>query len=136
MSLTDLFYARKRINELEAANASLRQQVEDLIASVSNMVKVAAPAPIQVSIQDARAMYLSPLKTSMDVIDRLRERAGKSSQKDVAAELGVSPQYLNDVLLYRRDISHPLARKLGYEKISYYLPDEEAVGSPPVEGEL
>lgn len=38
-------------------------------------------------------------------------------QKDVAERLGISPQYLCDVLKGRRDISAHLAERLGYERI-------------------
>jgi len=39
------------------------------------------------------------------------------SQKKVAEELDISPQYLNDVLASRRDISYELAKRLGYYRI-------------------
>lgn len=46
----------------------------------------------------------------------------KGSQKAAAEELGVSPQYLTDVLKSRRDISLSLGRKLGFEKVDVFFP--------------
>lgn len=39
-----------------------------------------------------------------------------SSQKVVAEQYGISPQYLNDILKQRRDISATLADRLGYRR--------------------
>lgn len=43
------------------------------------------------------------------------------SQKKVAESLGISPQYLNDVLAGRREISEALAERLGYRRIVLYM---------------
>lgn len=50
------------------------------------------------------------------VIDLLRARVGASSQKDVAANLNLSPQYLSDILQGRRGISANVAKSLGLRK--------------------
>lgn len=44
--------------------------------------------------------------------------------KSFAAHLGISPQYLNDVLGEKRGISPNLADKLGYRVIVTYEPKE------------
>ena len=38
------------------------------------------------------------------------------SQKKFAAMMGVSPQYINDIIRDRRDISEGIAKKLGFIK--------------------
>ena len=43
------------------------------------------------------------------------------SQKWAAEELGISPQYLDDVLNLRRDISDDLSRKFGYARVSWFV---------------
>ena len=41
----------------------------------------------------------------------------QGSQKQAAVILGISPQYLNDIIMGRRAISDRVARKLGYDRI-------------------
>lgn len=48
------------------------------------------------------------------ILERLVRRAG--SQKEAAIELGISPQYLNDLLQGRREFSDNLLEKLGLER--------------------
>lgn len=48
----------------------------------------------------------------------------EGSQKAVAKKLGVSQQYLTDVLKGRRDISDTVARKMGYEKVAVFFRTE------------
>ena len=48
----------------------------------------------------------------------------RSSQKAVATRLGFSPQYINDVMRGRREISAELARKLGLRKIVMFQIEE------------
>ncbi len=43
------------------------------------------------------------------------------SQAAYAKHLGISQQYLNDVLHGRRDISSELAQALGYERLTIYV---------------
>lgn len=44
-----------------------------------------------------------------------------SSQKTVAKNLGISQQFICDVLKKRRGISERLAKKMGYKKIVYFI---------------
>lgn len=44
------------------------------------------------------------------------------TQKQAAAELGISAQYLSDVLNGHRPMSEKLASKLGWEKIVTWVP--------------
>lgn len=60
--------------------------------------------------------------------DRLSTRQG-TTQKEVAQKLGFSPQFLNDVLSGRRDLTERLADSLGFRYVSYYVrkrPNEAA----------
>ena len=52
--------------------------------------------------------------TDDDLCDMIRAMPGTSGQK--AVNLGISPQYLCDILNGRRDISSNVARRLGYER--------------------
>lgn len=47
------------------------------------------------------------------------------SQKDAAKALGISAQYLNDVLLKRREPGEKLLRALGYQRVVLYTPIEK-----------
>ena len=51
----------------------------------------------------------------------LRERVGKSSQVEVARELGVSPQYLHDVLKDRRQPGKKILAAMGFERLTVYV---------------
>ena len=46
-------------------------------------------------------------------------------QTNTAKRLGISPQYLNDVIRGRRDISDEMARKFGYRRVVLFEPLEE-----------
>lgn len=41
-------------------------------------------------------------------------------QKDCAAKLGVSPQYLNDVLCGRKEPGNKILKPLGFERVVSY----------------
>jgi transcriptional regulator with XRE-family HTH domain len=47
----------------------------------------------------------------------------KGSQREVAKLLGISEQYLANVLNGRRGISTALAEKLGYERVTAFKPN-------------
>jgi len=49
-----------------------------------------------------------------DLMRELRGRVGKATQTAVAAELGVSLQHLNDLLMGRRKMSERVAAAMGY----------------------
>ena len=52
-----------------------------------------------------------------DLIEELKRRVKKSSQKQVSMDLGFSPQFVNDVLLGRRPMTAALALAMGYSKV-------------------
>jgi transcriptional regulator with XRE-family HTH domain len=43
------------------------------------------------------------------------------SQNSVAARLDITPQYLSDIRLGRREISEKVAEKLGYERVVQFV---------------
>jgi hypothetical protein len=55
-----------------------------------------------------------------DPIEMLRERCTRSNQKQVAAELGVSPQYLNDVLARGKEPGEKILKALGLRRVVRY----------------
>lgn len=55
--------------------------------------------------------------TTIDLKAMLLTRTTMSTQKRVASDLGVSAQFLNDVIAGRRDISENLANALGFTKL-------------------
>ena len=58
-----------------------------------------------------------------EVVELLRVLATQSdSQSDLAAEIGISPQYLNDILRGRRDPGETVLRYLGLQKRVIYVP--------------
>jgi hypothetical protein len=60
----------------------------------------------------------------------LLERVKKAGMAKIAAfRLGISAQYLSDVINGRRDISEQLAEKLGYRKVVMFVPIESEVES-------
>jgi hypothetical protein len=59
----------------------------------------------------------------MDPVEFLRGMVrGVGSQKEVAKLLGVSAQYVCDVLAGRREVSEKLGRALGYQRVVSFLP--------------
>jgi hypothetical protein len=57
----------------------------------------------------------------MDPLSELQTRVEDSSQAAVAKELGISPQYLNDVLQKRRLIGKKILEALGLERSIVYV---------------
>lgn len=55
--------------------------------------------------------------TSESVLELIVKRMGDSTQKDFAQTIGISQQYLNDVLRRRRAPGPKLLRWLGLEKM-------------------
>ena len=54
----------------------------------------------------------------MDVIQELEKQVRRAgTQKDAATALGISPQYLNDLLQGRRDASDNILEKLGLKRV-------------------
>lgn len=59
--------------------------------------------------------------TEHDLLDQLTDCVLDSSQRKVAAELGISTAFLNDVLHGRRSISDSLAERLGWKRMTVFL---------------
>ena len=57
------------------------------------------------------------MRTEFEVVSILRKRCDASTQKDVARQLGISPQYLCDLLAERRPITEEVALKMGFERV-------------------
>jgi transcriptional regulator with XRE-family HTH domain len=58
-----------------------------------------------------------------EVVDLLRVLVSQEdSQASLAAEIGISPQYLNDILKGRRDPGETVLRYLGLQKRVIYVP--------------
>jgi transcriptional regulator with XRE-family HTH domain len=55
-------------------------------------------------------------------LDFIRERMRGRSQRDFAEEMGVSPQFLCDVLLHRRTPGPKLLKGLQVEELVLYRP--------------
>lgn len=64
----------------------------------------------------------------------LRSRVGASSQAQVAKDLGISPQYLNDVLNERREPGKKILQALGLERLVVYVKSNGSRASKGVRG--
>lgn len=58
-------------------------------------------------------------------IEELKRRVAVSSQKAVAEQLDITPQYLSDILNGRRGLSDNIVFKLGFVKVSVYAKPQE-----------
>jgi transcriptional regulator with XRE-family HTH domain len=56
-----------------------------------------------------------------EIVQIIRERIGKGSQRDFAQSLGVSPSYLSDVLKGRRDAGPKVLAALGLKRVVSYV---------------
>lgn len=56
-----------------------------------------------------------------DLVTLLAKECWKSNQKTVAEQLGISPQYLSDILRGRREITGEVASKLGFERVVTFV---------------
>lgn len=80
----------------------------------------------------------------VDLLETLKKRAAETTQKELATELGVSPQYMNDLIKGRRPLDLPtknggtpeIAKRLGYTLVHYYTKDAperyEFPAPPPI----
>ena len=60
-------------------------------------------------------------KTAQEIADEIRSRISYAmSQKDLAAEIGVTQGHLSDVLAGKKSIGAKLAKALGYDPTPYY----------------
>jgi hypothetical protein len=60
------------------------------------------------------------MRNSIDPVRKLREVIGSSPRAKIAREIGVSPQYLHDVLNGRRGVGDRILAYLGYERVVSY----------------
>jgi len=57
-----------------------------------------------------------------EVLEMLRERQGEGTQQELAADLGITPQYLCDVFQGKRHLGAKILEALGmYREWSYYF---------------
>jgi plasmid maintenance system antidote protein VapI len=55
------------------------------------------------------------MATETQVVEIIRKEVGKSSQRQVAREKGITAAYLNDIIHGRRKVSAAVAALFGYE---------------------
>lgn len=60
-----------------------------------------------------------------DVVRIIKAAVVLSNQKTVAKNIGISQQYLCDVLRGRRGLSDKMLAKIGYRRISYIVETKE-----------
>lgn len=51
------------------------------------------------------------------ILSAVRAFVGRNNQKILANELGISPQYLSDIINEKRDITEEIAKFFGYERV-------------------
>lgn len=67
--------------------------------------------------ESSDAAELADLET---ILSQLRVDVEVSSQKCVAESLGISPQYLSDILKGRREPGKSVLAAMGYDRIVFY----------------
>lgn len=60
---------------------------------------------------------MAKILSSEQVLQLLKKRQGNRPNTELAAELGISKQYLGDVLRGRRDPGPPILKALGIKKV-------------------
>ena len=55
-----------------------------------------------------------------DIVEILNKVIERNNQLEVARALGISPQYLNDVIHYKHSPGRKLLSALGYGRIVFY----------------
>jgi hypothetical protein len=86
----------------------------------------APPHPLLLPTERAAEILEGRIATEYDMrgeLTRLVEQLG--NQKKTAARLGISKQYLGDVLIGRRPVSSPLAARLGYQKVEVFIQNKQ-----------
>lgn len=76
--------------------------------SAEDTTLAAMPDRYLAGFEDGREMAATELKRRIGI---------EGSQKNAAAVLGISPAYLSDILLGRREISATVAAALGFERL-------------------
>ncbi len=66
--------------------------------------------------------------TEARLIEMLQVNAKLSNQKEVANQLGISPQYLNDILNHRRYPGEKVCRALGLRRVVMYEENPSILG--------
>lgn len=56
-----------------------------------------------------------------EIVDLMRKRQGERTAKELADELGVSPQHISDIYLGRRFPGRSFLQRLGVEKRIVYV---------------
>lgn len=64
-------------------------------------------------------------KTSKELVDILVKRILQNGQKIEAMRLDISPQYLSDIVNFKRALSHQVAFKLGYKPKLMWIKREQ-----------
>jgi len=56
--------------------------------------------------------------TRSDVMNALRDKANsrRGAQRQLASEIGITPQYLNDILFGKRRLTDEIAAAIGFRK--------------------
>jgi hypothetical protein len=60
---------------------------------------------------------MSEFITEVEFVDGLRRMSEVRQQKEIASDIGMSAQFLSDVIRGRRSPTSVLAGKLGYERV-------------------
>jgi hypothetical protein len=58
--------------------------------------------------------------TADEVVALMRQRQGKMTQREFASRLGITPQFLNDIYLRKRDPGEKALATLALERIVLY----------------
>ena len=81
------------------------------------MIERVANLPLDsVQMYTLRCVAMEPM-TKSDIIALIRIRQGEKTQREFADEMGISQQYLCDVLAERRDPGPAILEFLGIEKV-------------------
>ena len=64
---------------------------------------------------------MATMITRDQLVKLLQKRQGGRAQRELAEELGISPAYLSDIYLGKRDPGESVLEKLGLEKQTVYV---------------
>lgn len=65
------------------------------------------------------------LKSSKEVVDEIIRLSNRQGQKKTAEQVGISPQYLHDIINGRRLLSKSVAANLGYEPSCWWVKKDQ-----------
>jgi hypothetical protein len=63
----------------------------------------------------------SEVSTHHDLLNELSEMVLESSQTKIAAQLGITVQYLNDILHGKRIVSSNVAKSIGWKRLTVFV---------------